>query len=112
MFILAQPRMVEKQLEVGFMNFDEQIIRKGSKSVKWDQAESLFLTTDALPMWVADMDFKAPQVVLDALKERLDHGVFGYAFQDQDTQQAVAGWLKEDMDGQSRQMPSPSHQES
>ncbi|MGY0567545.1 MalY/PatB family protein [Bacillus safensis] len=76
------------------MNFDEQIIRKGSKSVKWDQAESLFLTTDALPMWVADMDFKAPQVVLDALKERLDHGVFGYAFQDQDTQQAVAGWLK------------------
>ncbi|MCY7723514.1 pyridoxal phosphate-dependent aminotransferase, partial [Bacillus pumilus] len=76
------------------MNFDEQIIRKGSKSVKWDQAESLFLTTDALPMWVADMDFKAPQVVLDALKERLDHGVFGYAFQDQDTQQAVAEWLK------------------
>ncbi|MDR4197583.1 MalY/PatB family protein [Bacillus altitudinis] len=76
------------------MNFDEQIIRKGSKSVKWDQAESLFLTTDALPMWVADMDFKAPQVVLDALKERLDHGVFGYAFQDQETQQAVADWLK------------------
>lgn len=76
------------------MNFDEQIIRKGSKSVKWDQAESLFLTTDALPMWVADMDFKAPQVVLDALKERLDHGVFGYAFQDQDTQQAVADWVK------------------
>lgn len=37
------------------------------------------------PMWVADMDFKAPQVVLDALKERLDHGVFGYAFQDQET---------------------------
>lgn len=68
MFILAQPTMVEKRLEVGFMNFDEQIIRKGSKSVKWDQAESLFLTTDALPMWVADMDFKAPQVVLDALK--------------------------------------------
>lgn len=94
MFILAQPTMVEKRLEVGFMNFDEQIIRKGSKSVKWDQAESLFLTTDALPMWVADMDFKAPQVVLDALKERLDHGVFGYAFQDQDTQQAVAEWLK------------------
>ncbi|MDM5299290.1 MalY/PatB family protein [Bacillus pumilus] len=76
------------------MNFDEQIIRKGSKSVKWDMAESLFLTKDALPMWVADMDFKAPQVVLDALKERLDHGVFGYAYQDQDTQQAVAGWLK------------------
>lgn len=47
MFILAQPTMVEKRLEVGFMNFDEQIIRKGSKSVKWDQAESLFLTTDA-----------------------------------------------------------------
>lgn len=47
MFILAQPRVVEKRLEVGFMNFDEQIIRKGSKSVKWDQAESLFLTTDA-----------------------------------------------------------------
>ncbi|MFS0655602.1 MalY/PatB family protein [Bacillus sp. 179-C3.3 HS] len=76
------------------MNFDEQFIRKGSKSVKWDLAESLYLTTDALPMWVADMDFKAPQVVLDALKERLDHGIFGYAFQDEETQQAVAGWVK------------------
>ncbi|MGE6629882.1 MalY/PatB family protein [Bacillus sp. NPDC077027] len=75
------------------MNFDEHIIRRGSKSLKWDQAESLFLTKDALPMWVADMDFKAPQVVIDALKERLDHGVFGYSIQDADTQRAVSSWM-------------------
>lgn len=112
MFILAQPRMVEKQLEVGFMNFDEQIIRKGSKSVKWDQAESLFLTTDALPMWVADMDFKAPQVVLDALKERLDHVYLAMHFKIRIRSRQSLDGSKEDMDGQFRQMPSPSHQES
>ncbi len=54
----------------------------------------MFLTTDALPMCGGRYGLlQAPQVVLDALKERLDHGVFGYAFQDQDTQQAVAEWL-------------------
>lgn len=55
-------------------DFDEIIPRRGTNSVKWD------LATDerVLPMWVADMDFRAAPPVLDALERRLRHGVFGY----------------------------------
>jgi cysteine-S-conjugate beta-lyase len=62
--------------------FDRLVVRRGSNSLKWDGAHHL-LTQDQsaanpLPMWVADMDFQAPQSVLDALKEAVDFGVFGY----------------------------------
>ncbi|MBL3615031.1 cystathionine beta-lyase, partial [Bacillus sp. RHFS18] len=56
------------------MNFDLRENRLGTQSVKWDKAEALFGVSDALPMWVADMDFRAPEAVTDALKARLDHG--------------------------------------
>ncbi|WP_067561204.1 MalY/PatB family protein [Halofilum ochraceum] len=55
-------------------DFDELIDRRGTASDKWDR----FRERDVLPMWVADMDFRAPPAVLDALHERVDHGVFGY----------------------------------
>lgn len=63
-------------------NFDEIIDRKASNSMKWTGA-SKFLAglnpdADLLPMWVADMDFRAPPVVLEALHEAVNHGVFGY----------------------------------
>ena len=48
--------------------------RRGSWSLKWDR----FAGRDVIPMWVADMDFRAPPVVLEALRARVDHGVFGY----------------------------------
>lgn len=53
--------------------FDEVIDRKSTESIKW----KLF-GPDVLPMWVADMDFRAPQPVIQALQERVAHGVFGY----------------------------------
>jgi cystathionine beta-lyase len=56
-------------------DFDQIIDRRGSDSVKWD------LYGDALPLWVADMDFCAPEPVLRALHERIDHGVFGYGLE-------------------------------
>ncbi len=55
------------------MNFDELINRRGTGSMKW----SLF-DEDVLPLWVADMDFRCPQVVLDAINERVSHGILGY----------------------------------
>ncbi|WFU11856.1 pyridoxal phosphate-dependent aminotransferase (plasmid) [Rhizobium sp. CB3090] len=62
--------------------FDEVIDRKNSNSMKWAYAEKLLspdeAAADPLPMWVADTDFKAPQAVIDALHEAVDHGVFGY----------------------------------
>ena len=56
-------------------NFDEMINRRDTHSVKWDQCPS----DDVIPMWIADMDFKAAPCIMDALKKRLEHGVFGYA---------------------------------
>jgi cysteine-S-conjugate beta-lyase len=63
--------------------FDEIIVRKRTNSMKWDYGKN-FLTpeqcaADPLPMWVADMDFRAPQPVIDALTEAVQFGVFGYA---------------------------------
>jgi cystathionine beta-lyase len=61
--------------------FDEVVDRRGSNSMKWHAAATLTpdeVAADPLPMWVADMDFRAPQAVLDALHEAVDHGVFGY----------------------------------
>jgi len=52
------------------MNFDEIIDRKPTDSLKW-----LIYGEDVLPLWVADMDFRCPQPVMDALKTRVDHGI-------------------------------------
>ena len=55
-------------------NFDEIIPRRGTNSYKWDSAED----ADVLPMWVADMDFRTAPAVTEALKKRVEHGIFGY----------------------------------
>ena len=54
--------------------FDQQVDRKGTASQKWEK----YSDSDILPMWVADTDFMSPPSVLQALHERIDHGVFGY----------------------------------
>ena len=87
-------------------NFDQEIKRQGTSSIKWEyysQAEEQFgiIATDqfsgpnrALPMWVADMDFQAPQPVIDALAARAQHGIFGYTARSEDFIQAVVDWMK------------------
>lgn len=54
--------------------FDITIDRRNSDSAKWN-----FYDEEILPLWVADMDFASPQAIIDALHQRIDHGVFGYA---------------------------------
>lgn len=56
------------------MDFDAVIDRRGTFSTKWDK----YRDTDVLPLWVADMDFRSPEPVVNALRERAEHGVFGY----------------------------------
>jgi len=75
------------------MNFDEIIDRRGTHSMKWDLMESLYGVSadDGLSMWVADMDFRPPQCVRDALQDYADHGVFGY-FGDEDAYRASICW--------------------
>lgn len=55
---------------------------------------------DILPMWIADMDFAAPQVVIDAMRERLDHGIFGYSYICEACKDAVRNWLSARQDWQ------------
>lgn len=70
-------------------DFDEIIDRRGTNCVKWDSAEN----PDVLPMWVADMDFRAAPAITEALRSRVDHGIFGYTRVPQSYYDAVTGWF-------------------
>ncbi len=65
-------------------NFDEVIPRRESDSIKWNLYDQ-----KVLPFWVADMDFKSPQPVIDALEARIRHGVFGYAAEDKKLKEVI-----------------------
>lgn len=75
--------------------FDEVIPRIGTNSEKWDGAEELFGRKNIIPMWVADMDFRAPQPVLDAFQRQIDHGIFGYSTKSAALVEAIIDWNKE-----------------
>ncbi|GGN98036.1 MalY/PatB family protein [Saccharibacillus kuerlensis] len=76
-------------------DFHTQIDRLQSASEKWDSREKLFGAPNALPLWVADMDFAAPQEVLDAMHKRVDHGIFGYTFRTPAYFDTVVSWMQE-----------------
>lgn len=69
--------------------------RTGTQSSKWDGLNGMFGEDGLLPLWVADMDFKCPQVAIDALQERLDHGIFGYNLLANDYNESFVKWEKE-----------------
>ncbi len=60
-------------------NFDEIILRKDTDSIKYDFAARRGMPEDLLPLWVADMDFRTPECIVDALVEKSRHGIFGYS---------------------------------
>lgn len=70
--------------------------RKVTHSLKWDQLQTIFQTEDLLPMWVADMDFQAPDVVNKALKERAEHGFYGYTVINDELKQKVSNWVRDE----------------
>lgn len=69
--------------------FDKQIDRTRSNCAKW----SKYKNQDVIPMWVADMDFKSPQCIIDALHVRVEHGVFGYTHVDSGTNKSVIDFI-------------------
>ena len=71
-------------------DFDELTERRGSGSVKWDECPS----DDVIPLWVADMDFRAAPAIQEALRRRLEHGVFGYALVGDDYYEAIISWFQ------------------
>ena len=70
-------------------DFDQIISRKGSGSIKWDRFPKLD------PYWVADMDFMSPPCVLEALRERIAHGVMGYAQPHAGLMEAIDQYLRD-----------------
>jgi cystathionine beta-lyase len=77
-----------------FYDFDTVIDRRNTSCAKWDGMEQIFGTNDLFPMWIADMDFKAPPEVIEALRERVEHGIFGYTRRFEPYHEALAGWLR------------------
>jgi len=79
------------------MSFDEVINRYGTHSVKWDMMEKLYgvPAEDGLAMWVADMDFRPPQCVTNAVKGMTDHGIYGYYGDESGYRSAICWWMKE-----------------
>ena len=74
-------------------DFDEIVDRTNTDSLKYDFAQERGKPEGVLPLWVADMDFRAPQCVLDALTEKARHGIFGYSETKADYFDAVHDWL-------------------
>ncbi|WP_313755581.1 MalY/PatB family protein [Tissierella sp.] len=70
-------------------NFDEIIDRKLSNSIKWWESK------DILPMWIADMDFKVADEILDAMKKTIDHGIIGYDDKPDSFYESIINWVKD-----------------
>ena len=69
--------------------FDDIVNRRGSGSYKWDSSAD----PDVIPLWVADMDFRTATPVIEALRRRVDHGIFGYTLVGPDYYDALTGWM-------------------
>lgn len=79
---------------MGSYDFHKRIDRENTASVKWGLNHVIFGEAEILPMWVADMDFMPPIEVKNALKDRLDHGIFGYTYVPESATEAIQAWVK------------------
>ena len=73
-------------------NFDQIIDRKGSGDIKHDALKPRWGRDDLLPLWVADMDFATPPFIVDALRKRLEHPIFGYTATPDELWQSIIDW--------------------
>ena len=78
------------------MQFDKTHNRIGTNSEKWDSLQSLYGLSprEAIPMWVADMDFEAPVAVTNCIREMAERGIYGYAREDDNYRQAIVSWMQ------------------
>ena len=83
-------------------DFDHIVDRRGSGCVKYDD-RSAFGNADIIPLWIADMDFEAPDFICDAIARRAAHRVFGYGMRSESYYRAIMSWVKRrngwDIDG-------------
>ena len=76
-------------------NFDEIIDRTGSNCEKYDNRATVFGREDIIPLWVADTDFRTPDFIVNAVKERASHEIYGYPMKPDSFYQSIKNWLWE-----------------
>jgi len=103
--VLLPIRLAPDEDEYMTFNFDEKINRKGTHCIKWEfvledsklidvkQTDPGGEKAPLLPMWVADMDFRSPPAVIEALVARAQHGVYGYSFPTASYYEALQNWV-------------------
>ncbi len=84
-------------------DFDRVIDRRNTGSVKWDLAEARLGYHDIIPMWVADMDFRAPEPIIEALRKVADLGIYGYAARMPSYYDAFISWMSQRFNWEIRQ---------
>lgn len=75
-------------------DFDEVIDRSGTDSIKYDIREDVFGRKNVIPMWVADMDFRTPPFIIDAISRKLEQGILGYSFRPEGYFTSLINWLE------------------
>jgi cystathionine beta-lyase len=89
-------------LKIVYLNmrydFDEPIQRENTDSFKFDYTHEYFGTSDLIPMWVADMDFRTPDFILEALRKRTRHEILGYSIRPESFFQAIIKWYRQRQD--------------
>ena len=80
-----------------YQNFDVPVSRKGTNCIKWDCAQDYFgglpKDREMLPFWIADMDFRCPEPITQAICSRARHGIFGYTDYDETYRRIVSDWM-------------------
>lgn len=74
-------------------DFDEIVPRKHTDCLKYDNVKEMFGTEEILPMWIADMDFRTPAFIVDAIRKRLNHEVLGYTYCCSRWKPAIQNWV-------------------
>jgi cystathionine beta-lyase len=74
-------------------NFDELISRENTSCIKYDFREKVFGRPDVIPMWVADMDFRTPPFIIEALQKRLGHEILGYSYRPESYYSSLSRWI-------------------
>jgi cysteine-S-conjugate beta-lyase len=73
-------------------NFETLIDRSNNFSAKWSEMDKKYGSNDLLPMWVADMDFKAAPCIIDAIRDRLEQGIYGYTTRVDSYNESIVNW--------------------
>lgn len=79
-------------------NFNEKIDRSNNHAAKWEEMGNKFISNDLWPMWIADMDLKTAPVIIDAMREKLEQGIFGYVYRPASYYQSAADWIERRFD--------------